>query len=83
MIATYAAAISDAAAVMDCAMGLQLANGAASFALCYKTLQGVELSDLTQSQIDAIQAKNGNVFVTRNYSFHLLEKGNDAFRIPV
>ena len=75
VIATYAAALSDAAAVMGCAMGLQLANGASSFALCYKTLQGVEPSDLTQAQIDAIQAKNGNVFVTRNYSFHLLEKG--------
>ena len=74
-VATYAAAISDAAAVMGCAMGLQLASGASSFALCYKTLQGVEPSDLTQTQIDAIQAKNGNVFVSRNYSFHLLEKG--------
>ena len=75
VIATYAAAISDAAAVMGCAMGLQLASAASSFALCYKTLHGVTPSDLTQSQIDAIQAKGGNVFVTRNYSFHLLEKG--------
>ena len=75
VVATYAAALSDAAAVMGCAMGLQLANGASSFALCYKTLQGVTPSDLTQSQIDAIQQKNGNVFVTRSYSFHLLEKG--------
>ncbi len=75
VIATYAAAVSDAAAVMGCAMGLQLANASSSFALCYKTLRGVVPSDLTQSRIDAIQAKNGNVFVTRNYSFHLLEKG--------
>ncbi len=74
-VATYAAALSDAAAVMGCAMGLQLASGASSFALCYKTLQGVTPSELTQTQIDAIQAKNGNVFVTRSYSFHLLEKG--------
>ena len=75
-VCTYAAAISDAAAVMGCAMGLQAANAAASFALCYKTLQGVVPSDLTQSQIDSIQAKGGNVFVTRGYSFHLLEKGS-------
>ena len=75
-VCTYAAAPSDAAAVMGCAMGLQLANAASSFALCYKTLRGVEPSDLTQSQIDAIQEKGGNVFVTRSYSFHLLEKGS-------
>jgi len=76
VIATYLAAVSDAAAVMGCAMGLQLASAASSFALCYKTLQGVEPSDLSQSQIDSIQALGGNVFVTRNYSFHLLEKGS-------
>ena len=75
-VATFAAALSDAAAVMGCAMGLQLASAASSFALCYKTLQGVVPSDLTQSQADAIQALGGNVFVTRNYSFHLLEKGS-------
>ena len=75
-VCTYAAALSDAAAVMGCAMGLQLASAASSFALCYKTLQGVTPSDLTQTQIDAIQALGGNVFVTRNYTFHLLEKGS-------
>ena len=75
-VCTFAAALSDAAAVMGCAMGLQAANAASSFALCYKTLQGIVPSDLTQSQIDAIQEKNGNVFVTRNYSYHLLEKGS-------
>ncbi len=75
-VCTYAAALSDAAAVMGCAMGLQLASAASSFALCYKTLQGVTPSDLTQTQIDAIQALGGNVFVTRNYSFHLLEMGS-------
>ena len=75
-VCTYAAVLSDAAAVMGCAMGLQLASSASSFALCYKTLQGVTPSDLTQTQIDAIQALGGNVFVTRNYTFHLLEKGS-------
>ena len=75
-VCTYAAALSDAAAVMGCAMCLQAANAASSFALCYKTLLGVVPSDLTQSQIDAIQQLGGNVFVTRNYSYHLLEKGS-------
>ncbi len=75
VVATYAAALSDAAAVMGCAMGLQLANAASAFALCYKTMQGVTPSDLSQTQIDSIQALGGNVYVTRGYSFRLLEKG--------
>ena len=75
VVATYAAAVSDAAAVMGTAMGLQLANTAASFALCYRTVAGISPSDLTQAQVDAIQALGGNVYVTRGYSFRLLEKG--------
>lgn len=74
-IATCAAALSDAAAVMGCAMGLEAANAASSFALCYKTLYGVLPSEFTQTQIDAIEALNGNVFVTRGYNYMLLEKG--------
>ena len=76
VIATCAAALSDAAAVMGTAMGLQLANGSAAFALCYKTVYGITPLDLAQTQIDAIQALGGNVYVTRGYSFHLLEKGS-------
>lgn len=75
-VATYASALSDAAAVMGTAMGLQLANPGSAFALCYKTVYGMVPSELTQTQIDAIQELGGNVYVTRNYSFHLLEKGS-------
>ena len=74
-VCTYASAASDAAAVMGAAMGLQLANRASSFALCYKAIGGVTPSALTQAQVDAIQALNGNVYITRGYTFHLLEKG--------
>ena len=76
VIATYAAAISDAAAVMGTAMGQQLAHTASAFSLCYKAVGGMLPSDLTQSQVDAIQALNGNVYVTRGYSHTLLEKGS-------
>lgn len=76
VIATYASELSDAAAVMGTAMGLQLAGGNSAFALCYKTVPGMTPSDLTQGQIDAIQALGGNVYVTRGYTFRLLEKGS-------
>ncbi len=75
-VATYAAAVSDAAAVMGTAMGLQAAHAASAFSLCYKSVGGIQPSDLTQSQVDAIQALNGNVYVTRGYTHHLLEKGS-------
>ena len=76
VIATYASAVSDAAAVMGTAMGQQLAHTASAFSLCYKAVGGMLPSDLTQSQVDAIQALNGNVYVTRGYSHTLLEKGS-------
>ena len=76
VIATYVSAVSDAAAVMGTAMGQQLAHTASAFSLCYKAVGGMLPSDLTQSQVDAIQALNGNVYVTRGYSHTLLEKGS-------
>ena len=76
VIATYASAVSDAAAVMGTAMGQQLAHTASAFSLCYKAVGGMLPSDLTQSQVDAIQALNGNVYVTRGYTHTLLEKGS-------
>jgi hypothetical protein len=36
----------------------------------------MEPSDLSQAQIDAIQALGGNVYVTRGRDFRLLEKGS-------
>ena len=76
VIATYAAAVSDASAVMGTAMGLQAAHVSSAFSLCYKSIGGIQPSSLTQSQVDAIQALGGNVYVTRGYSHHLLEKGS-------
>ena len=75
-VVIYASVLSDAAAVMGTAMGLQASHAASAFSLCYKTVGGIQPSDLTQSQVDAIEALNGNVYVTRGYSHHLLEKGS-------
>ena len=71
-------AISDCAAVMGTAMGLELSHKGSAFALCYKTLNGVQPSDLTQTQVNNIKAKNGNVYVARGCSHFLLENGTMA-----
>ena len=76
VIATYASALSDAAAVMGTAIGLQTAHAVSAFSLCYKPVGGMQPSILTQAQVDAIQALGGNVYVTRGYSHILLEKGS-------
>lgn len=76
VIAVCASALSDAAAVMGTAMGLQAAHAASAFSLCYKPVGGMLPSALTQAQVDAIQALGGNVYVTRGYSHILLEKGS-------
>ena len=76
VIATYASALSDAAAVMGAAMGQQLAHPASAFSLCYKAIGGMQPSSMTQAQADAIEALGGNVYVTRGYTHTLLEKGS-------
>lgn len=71
----YCSSISDCAALLGTAMGLELSHKASAFALCYKTLNGIVPSDLTQSQVESIKALNGNVYVTRGYTHILLENG--------
>jgi len=72
----YTTSVSDCAAVMGTAMGLELSHKASAFALCYKTIQGIQpSSSLTQSTVDAIKALNGNVYVTRGYNYLLFENG--------
>ena len=71
----FCAAVSDAAALMGTAMGLELSHPASAFALCYKTINGIQSSALTETEADAIKALNGNVYLTRGYTHLLLEKG--------
>ena len=71
-------AVSDCAALMGTAMGLDLSHKTSAFALCYKTLNGVQPADLTQTQVNSIKAKNGNVYIARGYSHFLLENGTMA-----
>ena len=76
VIATYATAVSDGAAVMGCAMGQQSAHASSAFALCYKGIGGMLPSTLTQAQVDAIENLGGNVYVTRGYTHTLFERGS-------
>lgn len=62
----------DAAAVMGRTIGLG-SNSSAAFALCYKTITGVEPVNLTETQIEKIEGMNGNVYVTRGYYYTMLE----------
>ena len=72
----FCSCVSDCAAVMGTAMGLELAHKSSAFALCYKTVGGIQPSALTQAQADAIKALNGNVYVARGYTHFLLENGS-------
>jgi len=71
----FCAAVSDAAALMGTAMGLELSHQASAFALCYKTINGIQPSALTETEATAIKGLNGNVYLTRGYTHLLLEKG--------
>ena len=74
----YCSEIADTAALMGTAMGLEMSHKNSAFALCYKEIAGVVPSDLTQAQVDAIKALNGNVYITRGASHKLLENGTVA-----
>ena len=71
----FCTAVSDAAALMGTAMGLELSHPASAFALCYKTINEIQTSALTETEATAIKALNGNVYLTRGYTHLLLEKG--------
>lgn len=62
-----------AAALMGCIAGLAHKYKDSNFSVCYKTLQGIEPTVLTQTQIDGIAAVNGNVYVTRGYRHTVFE----------
>ncbi|MBQ6514855.1 MAG: DUF3383 family protein [Clostridia bacterium] len=72
----YCAAASDCAAVIGTAMGLELSHKGSAFALCYKTVQGIQPAALTQTEVDSLKALGCNVYVARGYTHLLLENGS-------
>ena len=75
----YCAHVSDCAAAMGTAMGLELSHKGSAFALCYKRIIGVQPSSLTQTEVESLKALNCNVYVVRGYTHLLLENGTVAF----
>ena len=65
----------DAPALMGSAMGNSRTHEDTSFALCYKSIPSATASGYTQSEIEAIQALNGNVYVSRTRNGAGLERG--------
>lgn len=63
----------NAAAWMGSIAGLHTAHAADAFSACYRSLNGVATSDLTEKQVEAIEAQNGNVYVTRGYRYNVVE----------
>ena len=74
----YCSAVSDAAALMGTAMGLELAHKASAFNLCYKPIAGLTPSNLTETEVTNIKTLGGNVYITRGYSHKLIEQGTVA-----
>ena len=74
----YCAAASDCGAVMGTAMGLERSHKGSAFALCYKTVSGIQPSSLTQTEVDSLKALGCNVYVARGYTHLLLENGSVA-----
>ena len=70
--------ISDAAGLMGEAMGLSRSNPDAAFALCFKTVGTATANDITQAQVEAIKAVNGNVYVQRTKTRAFVETGSGA-----
>ena len=63
------------AAVMGRAMGLNDGEDDSAFTLAYKDLAGVTPDDLTVAQVGYLQGKNANYYITRGYTYTLLEQG--------
>ena len=66
------------AAVMGLAMGLSRLYGLDAFALCYRPVGGMEPLALSESDVAAIKALNGNVYVRRGNNLSLFENGSTA-----
>lgn len=68
----------DAAGLMGEAMGLSRVNVDTAFALCFKTVASATINSLTQTQVEAIKAVNGNVYVQRTKDRAYVENGAAA-----
>lgn len=70
--------IDDAAGLMGVAMGLAAENAESAFVLCYKTVGSATVTNITQTDVEAIKAVNGNVYVQRTRARAFIENGAAA-----
>lgn len=73
-----AESIDDACGLMGVAMGLTKAYPDTAFALCFKTIASATVNEITQSQVEAVKAVNGNVYVKRTKERSFVENGASA-----
>lgn len=65
------------AALLGLAMGLDTGKDGSSFDMYLKKLNGIlPTASLTQTQLNILEAKGGNAFVTRGQDIEMLEMGN-------
>lgn len=69
---------SDAAGLMGIGMGYAATARDRAFALCYKGIATATANTYSQSEVDAIKAVNGNVFVARTKAGAKVENGATA-----
>lgn len=66
------------AAVMGMAMSLARTHSDSNFAMCYKTIPGLNLLDITENLATQIKALNGNIYVARGFAYTLFETGTTS-----
>ena len=64
-----------AAAAMGFAMGANDGTANSAFTMAFKTLTGVTPEDLTAAQVEYLQGKHANYYITRGGVYKVLEQG--------
>lgn len=74
----YSATRYAAAAAMGFAMGANDGTADSAYTMAFKSLVGVTPDDLTAAQVEYLQGKNANYYVTRGGVYQVLEQGKCA-----
>ena len=67
--------VEEAAAVMGATMGYSNTYASTMWALCYKRINGLTSTPITQSEVSALGAVHANVYVTRGRDLTVFERG--------
>ena len=78
VVGLYSETAYAGAALMGLALGMNTGAADSAYTLAYKALNGVAVSDLTNTQVENLEGKNGNCYIKRGTSYTILEKGVSA-----